>query len=102
MRTTHPRRKADSDSGLHMTSVPMNIPDHINSHWIASLEDKQLVTAEAELHAAFRTYETAEKRRSGARYVLLQGPAALVNAWHRWLLVSNETRNRGLVVHRRG
>ena len=24
-----------------MTSVPMTIPDHINSHWIASLEDKQ-------------------------------------------------------------
>jgi hypothetical protein len=85
-----------------MKSVTMNIPDHINSHWIASLEDKQLVSAEAELHAAFRTHETAEKRRSGARYVLLQGPAALVNAWHRWLLVSNETRNRGLVVHRRG
>ena len=85
-----------------MTSVPMNSPDHINSHWIASLEDKQLVSAEAELHAAFRTHETAEKRWSGARYVLLQGPAALVNAWHRWLLVSNETRNRGLVVHRRG
>jgi hypothetical protein len=41
-----------------MTSAPLNIPDHINSHWIASLEDKQLVTAEAELHAAFRTYET--------------------------------------------
>jgi hypothetical protein len=79
----------------------MNIPDRINSHWIASLEDKQLVTAEAELHAAFRTHETAEKRRSGARYVLLQGPPALVNAWHRWLLVSNETRSRGLVVHRR-
>ena len=85
-----------------MTSVPMNIPDHINSHWIASLEDKQLVTAEAELHAAFRTHETAEKRRSGARYVLLLGYGGARQPWHRWLLVSNETRNRGLVVHRRG
>jgi hypothetical protein len=79
----------------------MNIPDHINAHWLATLADEQLMTAEAELHATFRARERTEKDRSGARYILLQGPAALVNAWHRWLLVSNETRTRGLVVRRR-
>lgn len=79
----------------------MNLPDRINAQWIATLENDQLMTAEAELHALFRAAERTEKDRSGARYILLQGPAALVNAWHRWLLVSNETRQRGLVVRRR-
>jgi hypothetical protein len=79
----------------------MKIPDRINARWIATLVDDQLVAAEADLHADFRRYESAEKTRSGARYVLLQGPSDLVNAWHRWLLVNNETRRRGLVVYRR-
>jgi hypothetical protein len=78
----------------------MTIPDHIDAHWIASLENAQLMEAEAELHAAFREHESAEKRRAGARYVLLQGPARLITAWHRWQLVNNETRNRGLVAQR--
>jgi hypothetical protein len=76
----------------------VTIPDHINARWIATLGNDQLVVAEAQLHANFREHETVEKRRSGARYMLLQGPAPLVNAWLRWLLVSNETRSRGLVV----
>jgi hypothetical protein len=78
----------------------MNIPDHINSRWLATLGDEQLVTAEAQLRATFRAEEKVAKARSGARYVLLQGPATLVDAWHRWSLVSNETRTRGLVIHR--
>lgn len=78
----------------------MDIPDRINARWIATLGNDQLVKAEAELHAVFHKHEVIEKSRSGPRYVLLQGPAALVTAWHRWLLVSNETRHRGLVVHR--
>jgi hypothetical protein len=78
----------------------MTIPDHVDSRWIATLGDDQLVKAEAELHGHFREYETAEKRRAGARYILLQGPPALVNAWLRWLLVSNAARTRGLAVRR--
>jgi hypothetical protein len=74
----------------------MNIPDRINGRWVATLQDDQLVTADAELHAIFRAAERSEKDRAGARYVLLQGPATLVNAWQRWLLVNNETRSRGL------
>jgi hypothetical protein len=79
----------------------MNIPDRMNSRWISTLVDEQLVAAEAELHTIFLEHEVVEKRRAGNRYVLLEGPADLVHAWQRWLLVRNETRNRGIVVHRR-
>lgn len=79
----------------------MKIPDYINARWIATLGNDQLMKAEAQLHAVFRKEETSEKTRSGSRYILLQGPAPLVAAWHRWLLLNNETRTRGLVVHRR-
>jgi hypothetical protein len=79
----------------------MIIPDRIKANWIATLEDEQLIAAEAELHADFQEKERTEKDRTGPRYILLQGPAALVNAWQRWLLLSNETRCRGLVVRRR-
>ena len=79
----------------------MIIPDQTNARWMATLNDEQLVEAEAQLHAAFCEQNDAEKRRSGARYMLLQGPPALVNAWHRWLLVNNETKHRGLAVHHR-
>jgi hypothetical protein len=76
----------------------MTIPDRVNQRWIATLDNDQLVAADAQLHAAFREHETVEKRRSGARYVLLQGPTTLVNAWLRWMMVNNEARTRGLVV----
>jgi hypothetical protein len=78
----------------------MTIPEHIGSAWLASLGDDQLTAAEATLFTAFRRQETAEKERAGARYMLLQGPPALVTAWHRWLLVNNATRQRGLTVRR--
>jgi hypothetical protein len=76
----------------------MTIPAHINARWIGTLDDAQLVAAETTLHATFRELEISEKSRAGARYVLLQGSAALVSAWHRWLLVNNEVRARGLAI----
>lgn len=79
----------------------MTIPDQINARWIATFGNDQLITAEAELHAVFRRQESAAKTRAGTRYVLLQGPADLVNAWQRCLLVNNETRNRGRFVRHR-
>jgi hypothetical protein len=79
----------------------VTIPNHINSRWMATLGNDQLASAEAELHADFRVKETAEKRRVGARYVLLQGPPGLVSAWHRWSLVSNEAKSRGLFITHR-
>lgn len=77
----------------------MTIPDRINARWIATLGDEQLVRAEATLHADFREKEIAAKKRAGGRYVLLEGPAPLVSAWLRWLLVSNATRDRGLTAN---
>ena len=77
----------------------MPIPDRVNADWIASLGDDQLMDAEAKLRAVFRTQETLEKHRRGARYAVLEGPELLVTAWHRWLMVSNEARTRRLVVH---
>lgn len=77
----------------------MTIPDRVDARWIATLGDSQLVKAEAHLHKAFRVHEKAEKQRSGARYMLLQGPPMLVNAYLQWLLVSDAARTRGLVVH---
>jgi hypothetical protein len=79
----------------------MNIPEKVNARWIAELGDEQLMSVEAELHAVFQRQEVTEKKRSGARYMLLQGPPTLVSAWHRWLLASNETQSRGLIARRR-
>ncbi len=76
----------------------MNIPDRVDAHWIAALGDDELVAADLQLHADFHELELAEKGRKGGRYVLLQSPAGVVNAWHRWALVNNETRSRGLAV----
>ncbi|HVZ76798.1 MAG TPA: hypothetical protein VG818_02310 [Gemmatimonadaceae bacterium] len=79
----------------------MQLPDNVNARWIDTLADDQLIKAEAALHAVFNRQESTEKARAGERYMLLQGPAELVNAWQRWLMVNNETRSRGLIVHRR-
>ena len=79
----------------------MKIPERVNASWIATLGDEQLVKAEAKLHKEFAKEEIAEKVRVGARYTMLRGPESLVDAWHRWSMVNNETRQRGLVVHRR-
>jgi hypothetical protein len=76
----------------------MILPERVTADWIATLESGELVAAETMLHSEFVVAETREKARSGERYALLQGPAALVNAWLRWQLVSNEARSRGLVV----
>jgi hypothetical protein len=76
----------------------MTIPDRITAGWIATLEAGQLVAAESLLHTEFVAAESQEKRRNGERYALLQGPAALVNAWLRWQMVSNEARSRGLAI----
>jgi hypothetical protein len=76
----------------------MSIPKRVNTRWIATLGNDQLLAAEGQLLADFHRQEIAEKSRCGARYVLLHGPTSLVNAWLRWLLVSNEARMRGLHV----
>jgi hypothetical protein len=76
----------------------MLIPDRLNARWIATLGDDEVVAAEAQLYTDFRKRDAAERSRAGARYVLLQGPATLVTAWHRWGLLNNEARARQLVL----
>ena len=78
----------------------MTLPSILNSRWLATLQNNQLVEVEAQLYADFHTREVAEKSRAGSRYILLQGPSALVNAWQQWLLVNNEARARGVTIRR--
>ena len=78
----------------------MTIPDRVTAEWIATLADDRLMTVESRLHSAFITEDKHERKRSGGRYVLLQGPATLVNAWVRWQMVTNEARSRGLLMRR--
>ena len=80
----------------------MILPEKVNSKWIETLGNDQLLEAEALLHAEFFKEESAEKMRAGARYTILRGPGSLVSAWHRWLLVSNATQTRGIGVRRHG
>jgi hypothetical protein len=79
----------------------MAVPERLTADWITSLDNGDLVAVESDLHTEFVDEENLERRRRGDRYVLLQGPAALVDAWLRWLMVNNETRLRSLVVRRR-
>lgn len=78
------------------------MPATVNAQWMATLGDEQLVAAEAHFYTVLRTRDIAEKIRTGSRYLLLQAPLDLDSAWHRWLLVNNETRARGVATqHRR-
>jgi hypothetical protein len=79
----------------------MEIPQRVNTKWMATLDDTSVVEAESILHSDFREQDTAEKNRRGTRYRLLEGPATLVDAWMRWLSVSNEVRRRGLAARTR-
>ena len=79
----------------------MPIPERVDATWMATLADDQLSDAEEQLHAVFQKHETAEKSRRGSRYAVLEGPEALVNAWLKWVMVSNEARSRGLIARKR-
>lgn len=79
----------------------MKLPERVNASWIASLADAQLLQAEGLLHAEFQKEQLAEKKRVGAKYDMMRGPESLMSAWQRWLMVSNEMRARGVLLHRR-
>ena len=79
----------------------MTLPERVTANWIATLGNRQLVTAETQLHKAFLVEEKQERARCGDRYALLQGPPALVNAWLRWQMVTNEARTRKILVRHR-
>jgi hypothetical protein len=97
-----PREKAHvKEEAIEVEGAMIALPTHVSTRWIATLGNDELVAVEAQLYEVLRAHERAEKSRAGSRYVLLQGPSELVNAWHQWVLVSNETRARGVVVRRR-
>lgn len=77
------------------------IPDRVNRRWMDLLDNVQLADAESTLHKDFTILDRAEKARRGTRYRLLEGPAPLVDAWLRWLLVNNEARDRSIPTHHR-
>ena len=74
----------------------MRLPKQIDANWIDSLDDEELMNAEAELHAAFSKHDRKERALRGAFYELLKGPDALMKAWGRWSVVNNATRERKL------
>lgn len=77
------------------------MPERVTAKWIASLGNEELIAAESQLHASFAARERAEKERAGARYSMMNGPRALVSAWHEWVMLNNATRSRGIVISRR-
>jgi hypothetical protein len=79
----------------------LKIPEKVNAAWVESLGDAQLISAEAALRKQFAEEESAEKERKGPRYSMFRGPASLMTAWTRWLLVSNEAIARRVAVKRR-
>ena len=78
----------------------MTIPDRVTADWIATLANERLVTVESRLHSEFLVEDEHERKRSGGRYNLLQGPPTLINAWLRWQMVNNEAQSRGLLIRR--
>lgn len=65
----------------------MTIPDRVDSHRIATLDDDQPVAADLQRCADVRQLEVVEKSKTGERYVLPQSPAPLRSAWRRWVPV---------------
>lgn len=74
----------------------MTIPERITARWVATLSNEDLQLAERSLHGTFTSEEAAEQERRGTAYNLLRGPESLTNAWLRWCMVCNATRDRGL------
>jgi len=74
----------------------MTIPDRITARWIAGLSNEELQAVELQLHGTFSKEESTEKRRAGGAFSLLRGPDSLTQAWLRWSMVCNATRDRGL------
>ncbi len=74
----------------------MTIPERITARWIATLSNDELQEAERKLHGSFDKAESSERTKQGNAYNLMRGPETLTNAWIRWSMVCNATRDRGL------
>jgi hypothetical protein len=72
------------------------VPAQINTTWIGTLTDDDLIIVEARLHEQYAVIERREKRAQGAKYHLFRSPADLMTAWDRWSRVNAATRSRSL------
>ncbi|MBI3567837.1 MAG: hypothetical protein HY084_06495 [Gemmatimonadetes bacterium] len=77
------------------------IPEKINAAWIDTLADVDLLDVESRLHEKFTVLDRKHKTLRGSRYVLLQGPTELIDAWDRWSRVDRAARARSLAPNRR-
>ncbi len=77
------------------------IPEKINKEWIGTLGDVDLLDVESRLHEKFAVLDRKHKLLRGSRYVLLQGPSDLIDAWDRWSRVDRAARARSLAPNRR-
>lgn len=74
----------------------MTIPERITARWIATLSNEELQAVEKTLHGSFDAADSTERTRRGSAYSLMKAPETLTNAWLRWSMVCNATRDRGL------
>ncbi|MBK6489070.1 MAG: hypothetical protein IPF98_19975 [Gemmatimonadetes bacterium] len=74
----------------------MTIPERITARWIATLSNDELQAVERTLHGSFDKQDSSERLSKGSAYSLMKAPETLTNAWLRWSMVCNATRDRGL------
>ena len=72
------------------------VPERINTEWIGTLTDDDLIDVEARLHTKFALLERREKTRRGASYQLCCSSPETMAAWDRWSRVLTATRGRSL------
>lgn len=72
------------------------LPERVNTAWIETLSDDDLLDVEERVHKTFATLERREKKLRGDRFQLMRGPEELLNAWDRWSRLLNATRERSL------
>jgi hypothetical protein len=78
------------------------VPDRINTAWISTLADEDLLDIESRLYERFAVLDRRQKQLRGRDYNLMRGPAPLIDAWDRWSRVAVATKTRSLVVRRQG
>ncbi len=71
-------------------------PEIINTKWMDTLADADLLDVEARLHEQLAVIERREKKAKGEKYSLYRGPADLMLAWDRWSRVNAAALGRSL------
>src|SRR4051812_6527976 len=91
--TTQPRRQCRH---RRMEKWMRLVPERINTEWIGTLSDADLIDVEARLHTKFAVLERREKTKRGASYQLCCSSPETMAAWDRWCRVNTATRGRSL------